>query len=105
MTTIDPTEFNDPAKSDAFLRECLDGMDRHTAEMEARAQQEIQKYRDRHPENPEAQRSYERKVMEDLRATLAPHKKNREELTETIALIDRLASVIARQRENTALNG
>jgi hypothetical protein len=95
MTIINPADLDAPAKADAFLRECLDGMDRHTAEMEARAQQEIQKYRDRHPENPEAQRRYERKVMDDLRATLAPHKKNREELAETIALMDRLASVIA----------
>lgn len=36
--------INDPAKAKAFLRECLDGMDRHIAGLEARAQQEIQTY-------------------------------------------------------------
>jgi hypothetical protein len=95
VTINNPAELNAPANAEAFLRECLDGMDRHSAEMEARAQQEIQRYRERHQENPEAQRRYEHKIMDDLHAMLAPHKKNRKELAETIALYERLARAIA----------
>lgn len=95
MTINDPAELNDPAKANAFLRECLDADDGHIAELEAHARQEIQKYRERHPENPEAQRRYESKVMDDLSIVLEPIRERGNRLAEMIALGDRLASIIA----------
>ncbi len=69
---MDPTELNDPAMAEAFLREAIDDLAAHIARTEAYAEKKIQGYRESTPDNPELLLRLTSSVQEGLHAQTEP---------------------------------
>lgn len=81
---MDPTELNDPAKAEAFVREAIDDLAEHIAELEAHAEKKIQGYREEFPDNPTLLLELSLSVQEELHERTEPLKLRREGLVEII---------------------
>lgn len=95
---IDPTDLDDPAKAEAFVRECLDDLNVLIARLEAEAEKEIQRCRERLerlPDNPSALLRLTRLVQDGLHWRTEPLKQRRDELVKLVAQADALRARMA----------
>jgi hypothetical protein len=87
---MDPTELNDPAKAEAFVRESIADLADHIARLEAFAEKKIQEYRARVPNDPSVLLKITRSIQEELHARTEPLRQHRERLVEIVNRVDEI---------------
>lgn len=82
---MDPTDLNDPAKAEAFLRETIAGLTEDIAKIEAGTAQEIREFEDRYGDDPDAVRKYTLRARHRCVRQLDVLHQHREQLIKVIA--------------------
>lgn len=85
---MNPSDLNDPAKAEAFVREAIDDLAAQIARLETAAYEKIQKYRERMPDHPEALAKLTHSVQEELHWQTEPLRKHRDALVQAIVRVE-----------------